>query len=67
MVRSCYISAVICKIKMVQSKIAMNSDRGLTWTQDETLALIPAWSDTEIQEDFENCRRNRSVYEKIAE
>ena len=38
------------KIKMAQSKEAKDSDRGLTWTHHETLALIRVWSDTEIPE-----------------
>ena len=51
---------------MAQSKEAKDSDRGLTWTHQETLALIRVWSDTDIQSDFETCKRNISVYEKIA-
>ena len=50
---------------MAQLKVAKDSNRGLTWTHVETLALFQVRSDTGIQEDFEKCRRNTSVYEKI--
>ena len=46
--------------------LANDSDRGLTWTHDETRALIWIWADSEIQKDFETCRRNASIYEKLA-
>ena len=49
---------------MAQSKEAKDGDRGLTWTHQETLALIWVWSDTEIQDEFEKCKRNTTVYEK---
>lgn len=52
---------------MAQSaKETKDSDRGLTWTHHETLALIRVWSDRDIQSDFETCKRNTSVYEKIS-
>ena len=35
--------------------VAKDSDRGLTWTHDETRALIRLWADSEIQKDFETC------------
>ena len=41
-------------------------DRGLTWGQDETHALIRIWSDPSIQEQLETSRRNSGTYEKIA-
>ena len=50
---------------MAKMAIAKDSDRGLTWTHDETRALIRIWADSEIQKDFETCRRNASIYEKL--
>ena len=54
------------QIKMAKMAVAKDSDRGLTWTHDETPALIWIWADSEIQKDFETCRRNASIYEKLA-
>ena len=54
------------QIKMAKMAVAKDSDRGLTWTHDETRALIQIWADSEIQKDFETCRRNASIYEKLA-
>ena len=51
---------------MAKMAVAKDSDRGLTWTHDETRALIRIWADSEIQKDFETCRRNASIYEKLA-
>ena len=51
---------------MAKMAVAKDSDRGLTWTHDETRALIRIWAASEIQKDFETCRRNASVYEKLA-
>ena len=51
---------------MSQSEEAKDSDRGLTWTHQEILALIRVWSDMEIQDEFEKCKRNTTVFEKIA-
>ena len=36
------------------------------WSKEETLKLISIWSDANIQEQLEGCRRNREVYAKIA-
>ena len=38
-------SELLC-IQMEQSKVAKDSNRGLTWTHNETLALIWVWSET---------------------
>ena len=35
------------------------------WKDDETLKFIELWSEDNIQAEFEGCRRNREVYEKI--
>ena len=43
------------QIKMAKMAVAKDSDRGLTWTHDETRALIRLWADSEIQKDFETC------------
>ena len=51
---------------MAQSKEAQDSGRGLMWTHQKTLALIRVWSDTEIQEESEKCKRNKTAYEKFA-
>ena len=39
----------LVKFKMAQSKEAKDSDRELTWTHQETLALIRVWSDTNMR------------------
>ena len=36
---------------MAKMAVAKHSDRGLTWTHDETRALIRIWADSEIQKD----------------
>ena len=49
-------SREIQQIKMAKMAVAKDSDRGLTWTHDETRALIRLWADSEIQKDrFETC------------
>ena len=37
------------------------------WTREETFKLISLWSEDVIQEQLEGCRRNRSVYSRLAE
>lgn len=44
----------------------MSVDRGFTWMEDETITLIDIFSKEEIQRDLSTCKRNISVYERIA-
>ena len=37
------------------------------WTREETFKLISLWSEDVIQEQLEGCRRNRSVYSRLAD
>ena len=36
------------------------------WSDDETVKLVEIWGDDAIQAQLEGCRRNKSVYERIA-
>ena len=36
------------------------------WTNAETKALIDLWGEQNVQEQLDNVRRNKDVYEKIA-
>ncbi|CAL1300251.1 unnamed protein product [Larinioides sclopetarius] len=44
----------------------MSVDRGFTWMDDETLALIGIFSKEEIQQELNGSKRNIGVYERIA-
>lgn len=37
-----------------------------TWSEEETITLIDLWGDEKIQEELQNCTRNRSVYERLS-
>ena len=39
----------------------------VNWSREETFRLISIWSEDVIQEQLEGCRRNSSVYRKIAD
>ena len=36
------------------------------WSNSEIRALLPAWSDSKIQEELDGAKRTNPVYEKIA-
>ncbi|GFX03619.1 uncharacterized protein TNCV_2111911 [Trichonephila clavipes] len=44
----------------------MSVDRGFTWMDDETLALIEIFSKEDIQQELNGSKRNIGVYERIA-
>ncbi|GIX79022.1 uncharacterized protein CEXT_415491 [Caerostris extrusa] len=44
----------------------MSVDRGFTWMDDETLALIEIFSKEEIQQELNGSKRNIGVYERVA-
>ena len=39
----------------------------VNWSREETFKLISLWSEDNIQEQLEGCRRNSSVFWKIAD
>ena len=41
-------------------------NRGTNWNYKETMTLINIWGDESIQWEFEKCRRNAPIYEKVA-
>lgn len=44
----------------------MSIDRGFIWTDDETVTLINIYSKDDVQHELSSCKRNISVYERIA-
>lgn len=44
----------------------MSVDRGFTWMDDETVALIEIYSKEDVQQELNGSKRNISVYERIA-
>ncbi|KFM72893.1 hypothetical protein X975_06424, partial [Stegodyphus mimosarum] len=44
----------------------MSVDRGFTWMDDETVALIDIFSKEDVQQELNGSKRNIGVYERIA-
>ena len=40
--------------------------RGTNWRKDETLKLLDAWGQENVQGQLEGCKKNQAVYEKIS-
>lgn len=38
----------------------------MAWTDEEAIKLISLWGEDEIQVQLDGCKRNKSVFEKIA-
>ena len=38
----------------------------MAWTEEETIKLMELWGDDSVQEQLDNCVRNRNVYDKLS-
>ena len=52
-----------CEIHEVQ-KLASTMAAG--WTTEETKVLIGVWGEANVQDQLDNVKRNRDIYERIA-
>ena len=57
--------AIVLAIRLLCVALQFCS-KAMAWSEEETIKLMELWGDDSVQEQPENCVRNRSVYDKLS-